>query len=226
MNKMAKLKRLIAKEDTLVRITPPICDDDIENRDKDYPVLSPVAFAKKYRNAIFSPITISIDGTIHNVQFNYCSNPFCNWFGEPQVRFNNIKNKPFKYKLSGSGEVKSIICNPNAIDSQGISLGCNTTAYSNLAIAEEIKRLIHIDKITDWLPEYSFHREECIFKDTTPFSNVDTFRKRGKSSSKSIKWQCKSCEKITNVLPLREENFGYHQKRNDIIPLFAKLLLN
>ncbi|MBU3141918.1 hypothetical protein [Clostridium sp. CF012] len=25
---------------------------------------------------------------------------------------------------------------------------------------------------------------------------------------------------------MREENFGYHQKKNDIIPLFAKLLLN
>lgn len=107
-----------------------------------------------------------------------------------------------------------------------MSLGCNTTAYSNWAIAEEIKRLISVDKVIDWLPEYNFHSEECTCKDTTPFLNVDNFRKRGKSSSKSIKWQCKACGKITNVLPLRGENFGYHQKRNDIIPLFAKLLLN
>ena len=86
--------------------------------------------------------------------------------------------------------------------------------------------MIHIDKIVDWIPEYNFHREQCNLKETTPFLNVDNFKKRGKSSSNSIKWQCKLCGKMTNVLILREENFGYHQKRNDIIPLFAKLLLN
>ncbi|MDF2672543.1 MAG: hypothetical protein K0R09_808 [Clostridiales bacterium] len=224
---MAKLKRLIVKEDTLVKIIPPISKEDIENRDKDYPTLSPVAFAKKYRNTLFKPVTISINDTIHNIQLNYCDNPFCKSLGEPQVRFNSVKNKPFRYKLAGSDESKKIICNPNASDNlDGISLGCYTTPYSNWAIAEEIKRLIHIDKVIDWLPKYNFHREECAYKDTTPFSNLNSFRKRGKSSSKSIKWQCKSCGKITNVLPLREENFGYHQKRNDIIPLFAKLLLN
>lgn len=224
---MAKLKRLIVKDDTLVRIMPPVSNEDVENRDKDYPILSPVDFAKKYRGTLFTPITIFINDTIHIIQLNYCSNPFCKWFGEPQVRFDDIKNKPFRYKLSGIGEKKKIVCNPNKTNTvDGISLECTTTAYSNWSIAEEIKRLIHIDKIVDWIPEYNFHREQCNLKETTPFLNVDNFKKRGKSSSNSIKWQCKLCGKMTNVLPLREENFGYHQKRNDIIPLFAKLLLN
>ena len=125
---MAKLKRLITKEDTFVKIIPPISNEDIENREKDYQVLPPVDFAKKYRNTLFTPVAISINNIMHNIQLNYCSNPFCKWFGEPQIRFNNIKNKTFRYKLAGSGESKQMVCNPDATgNTDGISLGCYYT---------------------------------------------------------------------------------------------------
>ncbi len=75
-------------------------------------------------------------------------------------------------------------------------------------------------------PDYEFHRDECQYVKATPFDDPEMFYRRGTSTGKSQKWQCKSCGKITNVLPEQRANFSYHQKRNDILPTFAKLLLN
>ncbi|WP_343785013.1 hypothetical protein [Alkalibacillus silvisoli] len=36
-------------------------------------------------------------------------------------------------------------------------------------MVEEIKRLVMNETVEDWLPEYTFHRENCPINDTTPF---------------------------------------------------------
>lgn len=97
---------------------------------------------------------------------------------------------------------------------------------SNWSIAEEIKRLTTHDRVQDWEPKYEFHRETCTKHDKTPFATPNHFYRRGKSSGKSQKWQCKTCKKITNVLPERRETTTYHQQRNDILPTYAALILN
>lgn len=52
------------------------------------------------------------------------------------------------------------------------------------------------------------------------------FYTRGESTSNSQKWQCKTCKKLTNVLPTRERSFNYHQQRNDVLIKLATLILN
>jgi transposase-like protein len=74
-------------------------------------------------------------------------------------------------------------------------------------------------------PDYQFHKEDCLIN-STPFIKPKDFLKKGLSKSKSQKYQCKTCKKHTNVLPTKKRNTGYHQQRNEILPLFAKLLVN
>lgn len=40
------------------------------------------------------------------------------------------------------------------------------------------------------------------------------------------RWQCKVCKKKTSAIPNKRQSTTYNQKRNDIFPLFAKLLVN
>ncbi|MDD9267867.1 hypothetical protein ACFPES_12595 [Paenibacillus sp. GCM10023248] len=72
--------------------------------------------------------------------------------------------------------------------------------------------------------KYEFHKVNCLNKVMTPLSQPKLFYRRGKSSSGSQKWQCKSCKKITNVLP-KIVDFNYRQKRNDVMPAFVQYLL-
>lgn len=74
--------------------------------------------------------------------------------------------------------------------------------------------------------DYIFHKNDCSNKSASPFTTPSEFHKRGKSSSNSQKWQCKYYKRITNVLPSRANCTNYNQKRNDILPLFAKLLIS
>lgn len=59
-----------------------------------------------------------------------------------------------------------------------------------------------------------------------PFDNPGDFYRRGISTGKSTKWQCRKCRKITNVLPERSRNFSYHQKKHDLSPTIAELMLS
>jgi hypothetical protein len=226
---LAKLKRLATTSDQIVTIEPPITDMEINSRQKDYSLLSRIHFAKKYRDVLFRPVKIHYNGQTFEIQMNTCTNPFCKWFGLPQERFENVRYKPSRYKMSGSGKHASqrFVCNPDPIRPHiGVTWDCTTEPYSNWSVAEEIKRLATNDKVKDWEPDYQFHRDGCLKSSVTPFTHPSEFYRRGKSSGKSQKWQCKTCRKITNVLPNREETFRYHQKRNDILPIFAKQIIN
>ena len=106
------------------------------------------------------------------------------------------------------------------------TLNCTTNVFSNWAIAEEIKRIVELQTVTELESEYVFHKDGCTYDGTTPFTNKSCFYKRGKSIGNSQKYQCKECKKYTNVLPKKEESTTYNQKRNDVLPLFSKLLLS
>jgi transposase-like protein len=108
----------------------------------------------------------------------------------------------------------------------GVVSHISSYPYSNWSIAEEINRLVRIETVQDVEPDYAFHKEGCINEGFTPFDHKKEFYKQGKSTSNSQRWQCKQCKKITNVLPNRKQSTTYHQQRNDILPTFAKLLLN
>ncbi|EQB95342.1 insertion element protein [Geobacillus sp. A8] len=105
-------------------------------------------------------------------------------------------------------------------------MDCHAITLSNWSIAQEIERLIRINSIQDVEPDYQFHKDCCIAEDCTPFNEPKAFYKRGKSTGKSQRWQCKTCKKFTNVLPNRKQSITYNQKRSDILLWFTKLLLS
>lgn len=226
---MANLKRLAVTDDELLSVKNPITDSEIQQRHMDYPLLTEKRFAKKYNELLFEPIEFTYKGQEFSIQFNHCTNPFCKWYGLTQKRFENIKGKPSRYRLSGSSKhgSQTLMCNPDPIHPhQGATLSSSSVPLSNWSVVEEIKRLITNDSVKDEEPDYQFHKHGCAVDYATPFENRSLFYKQGKSSGKSQRWQCKTCKKITNVLPNRKQTFTFNQKRNDILPNFAKCLIN
>jgi transposase-like protein len=226
---LAKLKRLAEKQDNIAIVECPITPNEINSRSMDYPLLTPIKFAKKYRDVLFRPVQLHYKNNGYLIEMNTCTDPFCKWFGLPQTRFETVKHKPSRYKLIGSRKYgsQSIACNHDPVSpTVGVVTNSTTQPLSNWSIAEEIARLATNDSVCDIKPEYKFHKEGCINEHLTPFENPKAFYKQGKSSAKSQKWQCKECKKNTNVLPKREETTTYHQKRNDILHSFAHLVVN
>lgn len=224
---MGNLKRLLKREEQILEIEVPVNQEELNQRKLDYPKMKPIDFAKKSRNNLFRPTKIHLNGQVYEIQVNHCTNPYCKWFGLTQTRFENVKSKPYRYKLGSGDKDKRIVCNPDPTNqSPGISLSCSSTCLSNWSVASEIQRLCRINKVTDIQPDYQFHKEGCPNSDFNPFDNPQEFYNRGKSSSNSPKKQCKTCKKITNLLPKQEQSFSYNQQRNDILPTFAKLIIS
>ncbi|MBD8068805.1 insertion element protein [Bacillus sp. PS06] len=227
---MSKLKRLATKEDVIVDIVNPLTDKEIIDRQEQYDLLEPKKFATRYNDMLYRPVSFNWIGKTFTIQYNHCNEPFCKWLGENQHKFEEVKGKPKRYKLEGSSKSRSkvIRCNPDPIHpTKGKpTLNCSTIPLSNWSIAEEIKRLIQIETVQDIEPEYDFHRDSCLNNGITPFETKKLFYKQGKSTAGSQRWQCKTCKKITNVLPTRKQSTTYNQKRNDVLPMFAKLLVN
>lgn len=94
------------------------------------------------------------------------------------MRFEKIKNKPSRYKLSGSTKSNSkvLVCNPDPLQPNiGRISDNNAFTYSNWSIVEEINRLIRIQTIQDVEPDYVFHKEGCINEELTPFDHKQEF---------------------------------------------------
>ena len=224
---MAKLQRLVTKEDDIVVVHKPISDEEIKDRIKQYVLLSEKKFASRYNHMLFLPVEFSWKGQKHLIQYNFCTNPFCKWSGQDQLKFETIKGKPSRYKLSGTGSRKGIVCNSDPIyPNRGMTLGRYSSAVSNWSVAEEISRLIRINQTQDVEPEYRFHKDDCSAEYLTPFDSPKEFYRQGKTKNNAQRWQCKVCKKKTSALPNKRQSTTYNQKRNDILPLFAKFLVN
>lgn len=225
---MRKMKTLLTK--TNKKFTYPIIPRtglEIFDRTSDSKILSTKQFEKKHKFEWNQPFTLIYDNKEFEMQYNFCTDPFCNWYGMPQSHFQGRKHR---YRLSDSGpidsELKSIFCNKNSEQKHSsLVTKSSSVVLSNWSIAEEVSRLANNNKVVDREPEYQFHKNDCTCN-ASPFTSPELFHKRGKSSSNSQKWQCKKCKKMTNTLPAARECFSYHQQRNDILPLFADLLLN
>ncbi|QST00397.1 insertion element protein [Pontibacillus sp. ALD_SL1] len=227
---MAKLKRLATSEDTIVEVAVPVSNEEIKDRQKQYDLLKPKKFATRYNDMLYKPVSFNWNGLNHTIQYNHCNEPFCKWLGEDQHKYETVKGKPSRYRLFGSSKSRSktIRCNPDPINpTKGLpTLDCSTVPLSNWAIAEEIRRIVTMETVQDIDPDYNFHKDGCPNTGSSPFEFKKLFYKQGKSSAGSQRWQCKTCKKITNVLPTRKQSTTYNQKRNDILPMFAKLLVN
>lgn len=74
--------------------------------------------------------------------------------------------------------------------------------------------------------EYEYHKSGCSADSLTPFTHTKSFYKRGVNSAKSQRYQCKECRKITSIQPTKARSTTFNQQKNDILPMFAKLLIN
>lgn len=221
---LSNLKRFTNLSE-MTTVTAPVEASELSSRQTDYLLLSPKQFATKYRDVLFRPVHFTFGGLDFDIQVNGCTNPFCKWFGLPQKRFEDVKNKPSRYRISGSDA--SVACNPDPTGSKiGMTWSDYSGSISNWSVAEELAYRIAIENVVDWTPEYEFHRETCLNAGTTPFDHPALFYKQGKSKANSQRWQCKTCKKMTNVLPSQRRSFSYNQKRNDILVQLAKLLVN
>lgn len=232
---LKKFKKIANSDEVNITCVSPFPDAVIEERNKEYSILSDIEFRKKYRNYLFIPAILKINGVEYEIQLNCCNYTFCKWYGQPQKKYSDLKSKPSRYKMSESiqeGKLNnesrtSIICRSvfdNSISGESLENG--TEAISNWSLAEEIKRLIIINSTIPIEPKYKFHRNGCSMYNKTPFIDEMAFYKRGTSDTNSQKFQCKACKKITNVLPSQEKSFNYHQQRNDILIQFTKDILS
>ena len=196
----------------------------------EYASLTDEQFKKKYRYLLFKPTTLSINGETHELQFNFCYNPFCRNYGLPQTRYEAIKNKPYRYKIvgtSGGESTSRIYCNDiEKIKTHGLSIENTSDTVSNWSVAEEIKRLITNNTVIPIEKEYMFHHDGCPQQFTTPFENKKAFSRKGFSTSGSLKYRCNVCHKITNVMPSQKESYTYGQGKSSIMLDFTKDILS
>lgn len=227
---MKTQKQLIHFNHLSITSYSPLPDTIIDERNKEYDALSDIKFKKKYRKFLFYPAYINFNNNKFEIQYNFCNSTFCKWYAMPQKKYVDIKNKPSRYKLvsaRSNSDDTGIACNDiPAATAFGVVLNNNTSTISNWSVAEEIKRLVTINSVIDVNPEYKFHKEGCIYSDKTTFLNSEFFIKKGTSSTRSTRYQCKECKKLTNILPTQDKSFNYHQKRNDILIQFSKLIMS
>lgn len=221
---MVKIKRLARLTDSVCQIDPNIPSSEFTQRNNDYSNLSDKSMKTKYVKFAFRPTHFTRKGKTHEIQINYCANPFCKNHLKPQEKYPINGNQ--RYNITGKSGERSIICNDDPTDPNDIpTLKCNTRAYSNWSLATEIERLVRAETVVPITPDYEFHKDGCMNAETY-FTNPKTFYKRGKASSNAQIVQCKACKKYTNILPTKAQTTSYHQKRNDILPIFADMVIN
>lgn len=232
---MGNFKRLANQVDELVKIEEPLIQDEINLRNDDYNKMPSDKFNAKHRQLLspesYKTVNFELNGVTHTIQLNHCTNPFCRWFGEDQEELRKLAirgRKRYKYKLTGSPEnenERTIVCNEDPY-TKGAAGGCSTNPISTWGVAEEIKRLVTLNSVVDLNPQYQFHKDDCDEYGAMPFEQPKCFYNYGKSKTNSIRYRCKNCGKTTNVLPLKEKAFSYHQQRGDILPRLATMLIN
>lgn len=223
---MKKMKKLSIRSDESIAYTLlPRTGEEIWERIQAYKKLEPKLFANKHGFDWNEAFTLCYNDKEYPIQFNFCTDPFCAWYGLPQKKF---KGKAHRYKRSGKPDVEPvIICNQNPVKGSEKPITPKTSALlSNFAISEEISRLANVNHIVEKRPDYNFHKDGCPNYKSTPFNAPDDFKKRGTSNTNSQRWQCKSCNKLTNTLPPIRKCFNYHQKRNDILVQLSKLMMS
>lgn len=100
----------------------------------------------------------------------------------------------------------------------------SVTLKKNPIIQEGIKQLMEFN--IELNREYDFHRNECMFQMKTPFHDREYFYVRGRSSSNSIKYQCKNCKKITNVLPDNIDYITYNQQQRSYLYDMLEMIID
>ncbi len=91
---MSKLKQLLPHDRDAVQIECPVCDNEILDRHLQYNLLSPISFAKRFHDKLYAPTHFTLNENTYSIQYNHCTNPFCESFGMPQKGTLQLKTSP------------------------------------------------------------------------------------------------------------------------------------
>lgn len=214
---MKSRKILDSIEKSNIEIIPVFSDKEVIERNDDYLKLSDKDFDEKYRERAFSPIHVNYKTYSEDVQYNYCTDPFCPNYGNPlEVIVPRGSRSVKNYMFANKKEAPVIRCNiMNHVGSKSRVDNNSSTLVSNWSIAEEIKRLITLNRVIDDDVEYVFHEPTCT-DSSTPFDKQNGFIKYGKTNAGSNRFKCKVCEKVTSVKPSTKESHNYGLKVDNI----------
>jgi len=209
-----------------INISPLFDESEIIDRHDDYSKCTNKNYDTKYREHAFNPVTIEYDGRKELIQYNYCSDPFCPNYAEPLEMLISRKSRSVKnYMFVGSKDSSLIRC--NIMKHVGLNSRVDnnsSTLMSNWSIAEEIKRLVVLNRVVDEQVEYVFHEETCN-EISTPFEKVNSFIKYGKTPAGSPRYKCNVCGKTTAIKPSTKSNMTYYQQRSDVtVDVFKDIL--
>jgi transposase-like protein len=223
-------KSTIPLAESPIIVEPLFTEAEVLERHKDYATLDDVKFDKAYRDFVYKPITINYGAKRQSIQYNFCTDTFCPNYGQPiKVVGKATMGKSIKsYKLvkaSKSNGKPAIQCNiMSHAGTTSPMLTHTSTLLSNWGIANEIRRLKTLEALTPQIDEYIFHKVGCT-NTSSPYENSKSFIKKGKNASGSQKYECKVCGKRTSVKLNTVRNFGFNQKRDEVmLPVFRDIL--
>ena len=124
------MRRIATQDDNVITIVDPVSGEELLDRQLHYPLVAPNQFAKQFRN-LFEPVKFKWSESEHELRLNVCTNPFCKWFGMPQTRFESVKHKPYRYKLTGDPKerTKDSLATP-ILSTKTLAMGFGITAWS------------------------------------------------------------------------------------------------
>lgn len=223
---MKPRKILNTPEISSIEVQPIFTDAEVLDRHKDYIALSDKDFDTKYKDKAFEPAILHDGSATDNVQYNYCSDPFCPNYGKPLKIIKargarSIKNYNF---VNAKGETR-IMCNIMEYTGDSSRVDNDSTPLvSNWSVAEEIKRLKIINSIVNEKIEYVFHEPSCK-QTSTPLDKSNSFMSYGKTSAGSPRYKCKECGKVTTIKADTRTRLTYHQQRSDVnLDIFTDII--
>jgi hypothetical protein len=190
-------------------------DDELERRYKNN--IRQNGEHSKLRFDAFNPVTLETVNNVHELQYNFCSYPFCSNFG-----LSDLEDRYFNYY--NNDNEKSIKCIRKAKKSsnKGLSrIDHSTSLISNSGVANEIKRLSDLDDFKPFSMPIGNHSDDCIYQGYSPSTSVGVFTIR---DPKRNKYQCIYCKRYTNSTSPVFEPTSKLRKKNLTVELIKSLM--
>ncbi|WP_400242666.1 hypothetical protein AB3U99_16655 [Niallia sp. JL1B1071] len=69
---MARMKRLVEKNEEVVVVRIPVTTSEIADRVKQYDLLDPSKFSKRYNDLLYGSVSFFLNEKEHIIQYNFC----------------------------------------------------------------------------------------------------------------------------------------------------------
>lgn len=114
---MATRYRLATPGDRVIAVEAPLSPEEVRARKRDRSTLTPYKYSQAHR-ITFRPVRITFEGRQHDIQLNYCVNPFCAWYGLPQGPLVKVKGGHEERYRIGGGEREKLSSDEASIEDE------------------------------------------------------------------------------------------------------------